>query len=269
MIIGLNEYCTDLVLNRQMSILESYIYEDDIFSECFDMNIDLLSESFLLETTNIDMIKAFKSTISEVKKDIKAAKKCKDQEESKKYYTNAISKLDELERYLRSINDFKTSSKVLGSITSILLTLGLFVIMNIYNIVKTIKDHNDTKRSYENTIKATGIQDKKKENPNEFKFEEFKFEEFKPSTIFDGMSEEDRKFYYNTYNVLLKNLPADSAKAFGIRSIIPAIVTLIKTSKEIIQVSKNGGTENGFNLLRNKLIVYVRDMKSILKLFCR
>lgn len=273
MVIELNEYCSDLILDRQMSILESNLFGDDsILSECFDIDLDLLSESVLLETTNIDMIKAFKSTISGVKNDIKAAKKCKDQSESKKHYADAISKLDELEKYLRGINDFKTGSKVLGNIASILLSLGIFAIMNIYNIVKTVKDHKNTKHIYTHMRDSIGIKDNKKDDglsrvkltrvqPNRT--------EVKRTTVFDNMSEKEKLRCFNSYNVLLKNLPAESAKAFGIRSIIPAVITLVKTSREIIQISKNGGTEKGFNMLRNKLIVYVRDMKTVLKLLCK
>lgn len=267
MVIGLNEYCSDLVFNRQIQILESYMYEEDILSEAMDFVYDtMLESSVLLEaTTNRDMLSEFKKGVSETKGFIKEGKKHLrngDKESAKKSYSQAISRLDDLEKYLRNINDFSTGSKLLGTISSILISLSTFLIFNILN--KKIRNkYLDTEYSKIDRK----ILDIEKDIKNDNDSIQYFYSRGNKRMTEDYIKSRNGKY------VEIDKLNAGKVDVFtkadtdtNKRSIIAVLLKLIKTTKEIIQVSKNGGTEKGFNLLRNKLIVYISDMKTVLKL---
>lgn len=273
------EYCNDLILLKRLNILKLELTEDFI-SEAIEFSSDSINESVEImneSTTNKDMIYIFKNGISEAKKEFNIAKKyikVKDKEQAIVHFKKCFEIIDNIESNLRKIDDFTASSKLIGNIAGIVVHLGTFLILatvNIINIISGIKGLDKAKMKRLGSI--IHLDDEiidKIEHPELQNIPHNVVKGVKLDYIkIPGISDEETfiKNLKQANTDIKKNTSKIENNIKGL--IIPAVVTLIKATKEIIQVSKNGGTKDGFNLLRNKLIVYTKDIKNCIRVYIK
>lgn len=137
MIIGLNEYCTELVEDKRCRILEEF--HDEIISNILESDFDIdLEESveFLEEGQNIELTKiiinSFKTAMSSVKECNKLTK-AGDYSGAKKAVDNAIKELNDFKTKIRGM-DYDLLSRFYGQWISFLIT---FVQLYIPRLIST------------------------------------------------------------------------------------------------------------------------------------
>ena len=263
----LNEYCENLILSRRLSILEQelsggFVEEAyDILNESFD---EILEET----TTNKEMVSKFKLDISTAKKEFSTAKKLlkgKNNTEAISHFKKSIEIIDELERYLRNINDFDANSEIFGSMIGYMLHFGLYIItstvilsymmVQLYNADKADKDNKrikdqiydmydiDLDSSHNDGVKRVKISWTKINGVNDLE------------TLWKKLISNSNK---------IQSAKDNSVKGF-VAAIISSVIVLIKSTKTVMKLNSNGGLAKDSNMLRKQLIIYTMNIKSCLK----
>lgn len=259
-----NEQLEFSIFKRRLYYIESLLSDIEDNDELFNENYDISeSVSVIFEgTTNKEMLNNVKSGISDSKKNFNKGKEyfeSGDINSANKYFKIAINKMNEVESYCRHINDFETSSKIIGNIFGTIIQLGWYIIGSAINFIILSIRLNKSDKKYN---KRMGEVVKKYES-------EIKNIENSPKSIINSLNQLiELSRQYSSFNsasdVVHTQHAIDNDNAFmaaHYATIALSIGNIIKVIKDNKTIALSGKIPAGKNDLQNRLVLMIIKIK--------
>ena len=254
----IKEFIDGVIVEKRLAIIEQSIY-NELNYLCIDESVILMEG-----TTNREMISKIKEEISKTKKEFHAGKKAlkvNDKDTAMVHFKKSSNIMNELEQYLRNINDFENGSKIIGNILGLFGHLGFFFIIQISTLCYHIFVKYKANKLIEDIVMCKNIiYDISGINLHNDRVNRTRVNR----TVIKGFN--DLETLWN--RILNNSKTIDNLKNKSIKALIvnwvAAVLNIIKLSKQRSQINANGGVTDRSNMLRELLITYCMNIKTCL-----